>query len=86
MVYEAWYPHIFQVGVSNPASEFAFNVSVDDVQPQLRQIIRRILAQHPKRQRVDFTDQHYEMVALYFSRINWNNSYVFCVRSLRFQR
>lgn len=78
LVYEVHYPHVLQLEVSNPASVFPFNV-IPSITPQIRHIIRRIATLHPEKQRLDFTEQHYTIVAKHFMCLYLRTRYVFYV-------
>jgi len=64
LVYEAHYPHICQVHASNSAS---VSYLIDPhIKPRLHEIIKRIVTLHPEQQRLEFTGQHYALIALQF--------------------
>jgi len=84
LVYEAHYPHVLQVEASNPASLYPF-VIAGDIKRQIHHIIRRIVTIHHERHRLDFTGQHYAMVAKYLIHNYLCVRYVFGVRSLHFR-
>jgi len=60
-------------------------IVVDGVKQQIRHIIRRIIAQHPERRRLDLTERHFTMVARDFMLTYLYVRYVFDVRYFDFR-
>jgi len=65
LVYESQYSHILQVDASHPASAFPLNVHTE-ADKDLCWIIKRLFTPHPLQQGLEFTGQHYTIVAKYF--------------------
>jgi len=61
LVYEARYFDTLQVDASISALAFPFR----DVTQRIRGVIKRIVTLHPQRHRLEFTSQHYALVAQY---------------------
>jgi len=65
LVYEARYSHILQVEALKPALAFPFEFGSFFFGKETCDIIRRIVALHPQRHRLEFTAYHYATVAQY---------------------
>ena len=83
LVYEAHYSPILQLEASNPASALPLN-HLHNIKQRFRQVLKRIIAEHPERQRFDFTEQHYAMIAQDFIYGYLYDRYLFDVRSFPF--
>jgi len=55
------YSHLLQFETLNHTLTFPFKF-LEQIEPQIRQIIKRIITLHPQQQRFEFTAQHYMML------------------------
>ena len=68
LIYKVQHSHILQVEASDPASVFHLMDDTEYFEPFDR-VIRILFTEHPQYQRLEFTGQHYTIVAEYFMGI-----------------